>query len=128
MARNDNLIRLCGGVVVCAAALVVSVLEVFLVPLRLWYSYVPVAAMLAVAGNIVFPIAMRYATRGRLVVMLPGLIWFVIAIIGTSPTMEGDLLIPAIWPGIAMLLAGAVTVTVVGYVVMSEGRVHSSYL
>ena len=122
MRRTDKAIRISGGIVVCAAAAMLAVLEVFLVPIRLAQSYVPVAALLAVGSNIALPIAMRYVTRGKLVAMLPGLIWFVVAIIGCSPTLEGDLLVPAIWPGVAMLLAGAVTVTVVGYYVVSDGR------
>lgn len=123
----EYVIRSCGAVVVLAATIVLSIVETFLVPVRAAHMYLPVAALLAAASNIAFPLAMLYLTRVRGLALLPGLAWFVIVIAATTPTGEGDLVIPAIWPGVVMLVVGAGTFATMGYLLLagSLGRRES---
>lgn len=112
-------IRLGGGLVVVWAATLLAVVEAFLVPVRFAHSYTPIAAVLAVTGNVALPLLMRYLTRSNGAALLPCLAWFVVVIIGSTATGEGDLVIIGDWPGLALLVAGAGTVAVMGYLLLA---------
>jgi hypothetical protein len=120
----EFLIRGGGAVVVTAAAVLLAVVESFLVPIRLAQSYLPAAALLAVAGNVALPLAMLYLTRNRGLSLLPALAWFGVVLVASSATGEGDLIIPALWPGVAMLVAGAGTIAVMGYLTIVADLGH----
>lgn len=115
----EYLIRTGGAVVVVSASILLAVVESFLVPIRFAQSYWPVAAVVAVAGNVLLPLVMLYLTRVRALALLPGLAWFVVVITASTATSENDLIIPDIWPGLAMLVAGAGTIAVMGYMLIA---------
>lgn len=113
------LLRAAGTLVVVAASVMFAIVEAFLVPFRIEGVYVPVSAVLAVAVNLALPRLALWLVRLRSLALLPGLAWFAVVIAGTVPTSEGDLVIHDAWPGMALLLAGAATVAVSGYRIIS---------
>ena len=117
----DRLIRIGGGIVTVWAATLLAIVESFLVPARIGDAHVPLAGLIAVVGNVALPLLMLYLTRHRLVALLPGLAWFVVVIMATSPTSEGDLIITSMWTGVVLLIAGAGTIAVMGYLLLASG-------
>lgn len=113
------LLRAAGAIVVVAGAVMFAIVEAFLVPFKVGGVYVPVSAVLAVAVNLALPRLALWLVRLRSLALLPGLAWFAVVIAGTVPTSEGDLVIHDAWPGMALLLAGSVTVAVSGYRIIS---------
>ena len=120
LSIGEYLIRIGGAVVVTYAAFGLAVVESFTVPFRIGGVLVPVAAVGAIAGNIVLPRLMLYLARHRGLALLPGLVWFVVVLIAASPTGESDLIITSGWPGMALLLSGAATIACVGYLIVTR--------
>jgi hypothetical protein len=105
------------GVVLAAwAAVVLSALGAFLTPMRVGTVLVPVAVVLAVAGNAALVGFTRRVTERRPLVLLPGALWLALSFVAASRTTEGDLVLyQSNWVATVYLLAGAVTIGVAGY-------------
>jgi hypothetical protein len=99
--------RVAGGVLVVVGAIVLAVIEGFLVPLRAGTTPVPIALVLAVAVNLVAPWATYRVTGRRAAAVAPVLAWLAVVVTLSSRGPGGDVVVPGDWQGISFLLAGA---------------------
>lgn len=93
-----------GLVVVLAVEL--AVWEAFLVAARPLGWPLPVAALLAVVGNVGLGTAGARALRSRWGAVVPGILWLAIALTLGSGRTEGDRIVPDTLRGLAFLLLG----------------------
>ncbi len=89
-------------------ALLNAVYGAFLVPLRIGATHLPVALLLASAGNYGVGLAGGRVLRRPAGAAIPGLLWLVVAFLLGTSRREGDLVIPGDWVGVAFLVVGAV--------------------
>lgn len=123
-------LRLAGAALVAAAALVFAVIEAFLVPLRVRGPFavdvgmdgalIPVSAFLAILVNSGLPFLAAWLTEKRAAVLIPGIVWFGVTVPMTMRTSDGDLVISDMWTGYALLLGGAVSVVIAGYIAFTR--------
>lgn len=120
---NELALRAGGTVVAVWAAVLLALVGAFLTPARLGGVLVPVSVLLAIVGNIA---VMRFAyvtTRRRLLAVLPGVVWIVVAFVASTGTAEGDIVLSsANWVGPAYLLAGSATVAICAYRLLPTPR------
>jgi hypothetical protein len=110
-----------GVALVVGSAALSAFIEALLVPLYAGRYIVPIAVVLAVVGNVVFPRLARQLVPTTLATVLPLIAWLVIMIgFGVYTRPEGDVILPgaptaAEWVTYGVLLGGAVagTVTIV---------------
>ena len=100
--------RIAGGVLVTLVAVEAAVIECFLVPLRVGTVPVPLAAALAVAGNLAFPRMIVTVARRRSTALLPPVCWLVVVLAFAAPRGEGDLVVPGTWPALLFLFVGSI--------------------
>jgi hypothetical protein len=110
-ATAGRVLDLSGVVVVCAAAALSGLLEVMLVPLYAGRVLVPVAVVLAVAGNLVLPRLARSLVNSTWAAAAPVAVWLVVTVaLGFSARPEGDVLLPGggyvQWVGFGVFLGG----------------------
>jgi hypothetical protein len=113
----DALLRVAGSVVAFVGGLVGAVAALLLVPLRLdWGSgavRVPLAIVLAVAGNALLVWFARETTRSGWAVLLPAVGWFAVMLPALGSTDAGSrLLMPNDWVGLLTLFGGTITLTI----------------
>lgn len=101
-------------------AMLLALVELFLVPLRVGVVLVPIAVVLAIAGNIVLPLLSYSMVRRTFGAVAPLLGWLVVVlIVALLPRPEGDVVLPGggylQWVSYGVLLGGAIagTVTIV---------------
>ncbi len=81
------------GVTVVIAAAWLALVEVFWLPLRVGGVLVPISIVAAVAGNLLLTgLALRWS-GSRVVAVLPGVTWGVVAVAAMSRRPEGDLVL-----------------------------------
>ncbi len=103
-------------IVLCAALL--AVLEALLVPVYVGSVIVPVAVVLAVAGNILLPRLARALIPTMAAALAPFAAWLVVMVgFGVLARPEGDVIMPgspssAVYVTYAVLLGGALVGTV----------------
>jgi hypothetical protein len=118
---TDALIRGAGAAVAVWGAVVLALYGVFMTPVRVGDVLVPVALVLAIAGNALLMRFARTVTGSRLFALVPGAIWIVITFVAAGRTTEGDLvLFQSNWVATAYLFVGSATVTVMGYRIVSR--------
>jgi len=124
VSQHDLILRLSGGVVAAALAFVSAIWEAFLVPLSYhWTSgghahfvRLPVALVLAVAGNAALVWFTRAVTGKPLAALAPFAAWIVPMVVAAGRTREGDLVVTGNnWVGLLTLFAGALTFAVSAY-------------
>jgi hypothetical protein len=98
--------------VVLAAALS-ALIEAFLVPLYAGTVIVPVAVVLALAGNLVFPRLARALVPRMLATVAPVLAWLAVMFVFLAGRPEGDIAFPgsptgAVWVFYGTLFGGVV--------------------
>lgn len=113
----DWLLRLAGAVVALLGGVVAAVWTLLLVPLRLVAGdlvvRLPVAILLAIAGNVALLWFARRATGSRWGVLLPAVGWFAVMLPALGSTTEGDrLLLGNDWVALLTLFAGTITLTI----------------
>ena len=100
--------------------MLLAVYGVFITPFRVGAVLVPVALVFAVVGNLVLIWFAHGVTRNRWLALLPGAIWLVITFAASGRTTEGDLVLyQSNWVATAYLFAGAATITVAGYRILT---------
>jgi hypothetical protein len=110
MTIEERLLRAGGLVVALPLGFVLGVWDIFLGPLYAGSVPLPVAPVLAVAGNLGLIWFTRTVTGSRRLALLPGMFWFAAMLIGANRTHEGDALIPGNeWMGLLSLLLVAAT-------------------
>jgi hypothetical protein len=97
-----------GAVLVSLAAVWLAFLECFLVPLRAGTVVIPVAVVMALAGNAVLPRLAVAAARRKAAALLPPVLWLAVVFVFAAPRPEGDLIVPGTWSGLAFLFLGAI--------------------
>lgn len=116
----DLVLRIVGGVVVTALAAVSALYEAFLTPLYFdrgeLLVRLPVALVLAVAGNAALAWSAWWVT-GRLgAVLAPAAVWVGLMFAAAGRTREGDYVLTANnWVGMATLFAGSLAFAIVAY-------------
>ncbi|MGA8115635.1 MAG: hypothetical protein WCA46_18395 [Actinocatenispora sp.] len=119
----DLTVRIVGMVVVVWGSVLAALLESFLVPLRVAGFRLPLSLLLAVVGNILFMYMAKWATGRRFLALVPGLLWFVVTIVMSGQTTEGDtVLIGGDWMPLALLLLGAGSVAVGAFLTVAPHR------
>jgi hypothetical protein len=104
---------LAGLLIYAVAGVLSATIEILLVPLRDGTTLIPIAVLLAVAGNIALPRLSRTLT-GTVVGALPPVIaWIVTLVILMSTRPEGDVLLPGggsvQWVSYGVMLGGLFT-------------------
>lgn len=100
--------RLGGGLLVAAASLLVTLVEGFLVALRVGTVRMPVSVAVALVCHPLLTVLMRAATRSKVAMIVPALIWAAVIWPLGVRRAEGDLVITGNnWVSIALLLVGA---------------------
>lgn len=118
---TDALIRGAGLAVGVWGAIVLATYGVFITPLRVGTVLVPVAIVLAVAGNLLLIRFVYQVTGNRLLALVPGFVWIAITFAASARTTEGDLVLyQSNWVATVYLFAGSAAVTVAGYRVMTR--------
>jgi hypothetical protein len=100
--------RIAGGVMVGLGAIELSVLECFLVPLRVGRVPLPVALLLAIAGNLLLPRLGVAATGRKAMAVAPPVLWLLVVFVFAAPRPEGDLVVPGTLMGLLFLFGGAI--------------------
>jgi hypothetical protein len=137
-ATADVLLRVAGTLLALAGGVVGAALAVLLVPLRIgsfgWPDggvaaiRVPVAIVLAVAGNLFLVWFARHATGVRWGALLPGLGWFAVVVTALRTTTEGDrLLVPDDWVATLTLFSGTITLVIGTMLAVTPSRARTAY-
>jgi hypothetical protein len=91
-----------------------AVWEAFLVGARPFGTGFPVAALLAVVGNVALGVAGARIVGSRNGAVAPGVVWLALALALGSGKGEGDRVVPQTWRGLSFLLLGALAAAAVG--------------
>ncbi len=92
----------------------------FLVGARPFGTAFPVAAVVAVVGNVSLGLAGARVLGSRTGAVIPGVLWLAIALLFGSGRPEGDAIVPETLRGLSFLLLG--TVAAAGVVGVTGGR------
>ncbi len=117
-------LRVAGGVVAVALAVVTALIEIFYTPLRVGGVLVGASVVLAVVVNFYLPRFTVEATGVGWVALLPPLAWFGLAVVAAGRRGEGDILITN-WVGLLMVFAGSIAFAAGGYRLMVPPRRRS---
>lgn len=92
---SDGLaVRWANLVVWTLVALLATALGVILIPLHLPGGFlVPIAPLIGVAANFLLPKLLLAGTGWRGTRFVPAVIWLLVALVGSTPSSDGDLLI-----------------------------------
>ncbi|HEY8473490.1 MAG TPA: hypothetical protein VIL37_12760 [Natronosporangium sp.] len=135
----DILVRIAGALVAFGGGAVAAWLAVLLIPLRVssfgisdgggvGATRIPIAIVLAVAGNAALVWVARHGTGFRWAVLLPGLSWFAVIAVAMLTTPEGDrLLMPDDWVGAITLFGGTITFVICAVIAVAPSRARTPY-
>lgn len=99
--------RIFAGVLIAAATVLTSVLESFLVVLRVGDVRLPVSILLALGLNPLLVWLMARATGSRLALLAPPALWLAVVLLLGTRRPEGDVVITGNnWVATGFLLAG----------------------
>ncbi len=99
--------RVSSYTLVVVLAVELAVWEAFLVGARPFGTAFPLAALLAVAGNLLLGSAGARILQSRTGAAVPGVIWLVVALLLGSSRPEGDVVVTDGLRGLSFLLFGA---------------------
>jgi hypothetical protein len=109
-----RLVDAVGLLLLCACSALAALIELLLVPLYSGATLVPIAALLAVVGNVVLPRLAHVLVPSGLATAAPFVVWLVVVFaIGLTARPEGDVILPGgggavQWNGYAVVFGGAV--------------------
>jgi hypothetical protein len=102
-----------GLLLYAAAGALTALVEILLVPLRMGSTLVPLAVVLAVAGNIVIPWLSSQLTSAAFGAAPPVVAWILTAFLLSTSRPEGDVLLPGgssvQWVSYGVLFGGLFT-------------------
>lgn len=101
-------VRVVSGVLVVVAAVALTVLECFLVPLRVGTVPLPVCVPMAVVGNVLAARLVGRLTGRPVLAVLPPVLWLGVVLLLSAPRPEGDLIVPGTLTGLVFLSSGAI--------------------
>jgi hypothetical protein len=122
-AWTEPAYKIAGTVVGVGLGAMSAIWEVMVSPMHVTIGgaivRVPLATLLAIAGNVGLVWFMRTVTGMLSLAVLPGLAWFAVMFAASTKTSEGDLLITGDnWVGVATILLGAVAWAAAAYLLM----------
>jgi hypothetical protein len=118
----DPAIRIAGFVLALLLALASAATEVFLTPLYWGGTRIPLAPVLAVAGNAGLVWFTVVVTGRRITVFGPALVWMAVMVAASTRTTAGDLVLTSNnWVGITTMIAGSVAFAGAGYRLILTG-------
>jgi hypothetical protein len=112
----DLALRVAGGLVAAVGGVVTGVVELLLATVRVSGQLIGVSVLVVIGANVALSWFAHEAVGRRWAVALPALPWFGLMAVASVRTTEGDLLLAGDdWVGLAMIVAGAMTFTVMGF-------------
>jgi hypothetical protein len=112
----DAALRVVGGLVAVAAALLTATLELLFATLRVGGHLIGVSAVLAVAANLALGWFAHRVIGRNWAVALPAVAWFGLMLLAGRPTTEGDILLAGDnWVGIVTMFAGSIAFAIVAF-------------
>ncbi len=112
----DGLLRGLGVLIGAWGGVMLAFVGAFLTPFRIGAALVPVAIVLAVAGNWLLVWFAYEVTGHRFLALLPGLAWLAMSFVFADRTTEGDLVLAqSNWVATVYLFAGSATIAVAAY-------------
>lgn len=116
----DVVSRVVAHTVSILLAVLLALVEAFLLPMRVGPLAVPfISLLLAVVANAGLIRFARYATGSRLGIIAPCVAWIGVLLALSTRTAEGDLVMPGDWRGLGLLFIGAGAFTVSGFLAVS---------
>ncbi|MFC6014851.1 hypothetical protein ACFP2T_01390 [Plantactinospora solaniradicis] len=123
LAVLDVALRVVGGLLAVAGAVVTAVLELMLSTLRVGGVLIGVSALLAVLANVALSWFAPRAVGRRWAFALPAIVWFMLMVVAAGGTSEGDVLIANNnWVGLVMIFGGSVAFAVMGFRIIMAPR------
>jgi hypothetical protein len=109
-------LRIAGTALGVLGGFLTALWEIFLSPVSVGGTMLPVAPVLAILSNVALVWFTKRVTGRTGLALLPGVVWFLTMFGAAVRTHEGDLLIPGNdWPGLVALLVGAAAWGVAAY-------------
>ncbi|ASW57975.1 hypothetical protein [Plantactinospora sp. KBS50] len=119
----DRLLRVAGGVIAVAGAVVTGFVELIFAAVRVDGYLIGMSIPLAVLANLALSWFAYRAVGRRWAVALPAAAWFALMVVAAGGTSEGDFLLAGNnWVGIVMIFSGAVTFAAAAYRLMIPPR------
>jgi hypothetical protein len=112
-AALDTALRVIGGILAVAMAVLTAVLELQLAYVRVGGALVGVAALIAAVANFGIAWFAYRVTGSKWAVAPPALVWVAIMLVASGRTTEGDYLLTG-WVGLAIIGAGCAALTIAG--------------
>lgn len=113
-AWADRALRVVGGLVALAGAVVTALVEVFYTPLYVGAVRLPVTLVLAVVTNAALVWFAYQVTGSKLFALVPGLVWMGLLIAAAGPRSEGDRILYDAF-GVLVIFAGVAGYTFAAY-------------
>jgi hypothetical protein len=104
----ERVVRVVGTVLALLVAMELTLVECYLVPLRIGSVPLPVSIPLAVVGNVLAARLTARISGVRALAALPSVLWLVTVLVLAAPRAEGDLVVPGSLTGLVFLFAGSV--------------------
>ncbi len=114
--------KLAGALLVCVATAVISLVEVFLVVLRVGTTRAPVSFAMAVILHPLLTRWMRDATGSRRAALVPFVVWLAVVLPLGSSRSEGDLVLTGQWVSYAYLVVAMAAFAVAIGLLRPSGR------
>lgn len=122
----DTVLRVFGGVVAVALAMVTAVIEIFYAPLRVGGVLIGASVLVAVVANYWL---LRYTvavTGSGWAGLLPPAAWFALMLAAANRRQEGDLLFAAgNWVALVTIFLGSLAFAVAGYKMLIQPSANS---
>jgi hypothetical protein len=112
-ASVDTALRVIGGLLAVAMALLSATLELQLSALRVGGALIGVSALIAAVANVGIARFAYRVTGSKWAVAPPALVWVGIMLVASGRTTEGDYLLTG-WVGLATIAAGSAALTIAG--------------
>jgi hypothetical protein len=109
----DTALRVVGGVLAVAMAVLTATLELQLSALRVEGVLIGVSALVAAVANLGIARFAHRVTGSKWAILPPALVWVAIMLAASGRTTEGDYLLTG-WVGLAIVGAGSAALTVAG--------------
>ena len=91
---TDRGTSIAGVALCCLSAALVALVAVLLTPFYIGSALIPIAVVVAIAGNIAVALIARSLTSSTWVASLPLVVWIAAVIVLSLPRPEGDVLLP----------------------------------
>lgn len=112
----DAALRVAGGLVAVAAAVLTSMLELLFATARIGGHLIGASVVLAVAANLTLGWFAHQAVGRKWAVALPAAAWFALMLLAGRRTTEGDILLAGNnWVGVVTMFVGSIAFAVVAF-------------